>query len=81
MRIYFASRDFQSSQQVIFKIYNSDGNIIYTNYGQELGDSGVYFISVNLDFGMLFWKKEYIVIAEEINGDWKATKHLTKEEK
>lgn len=74
VRPTFASKNYVSGQQVHFKIYDSDGNLVKNQVAHEWANTGVYFLELNLNFG---GDKTYLVIAEEANGRWKASKLLT----
>ena len=70
----FASQNYVSGQQVRFKIYNDVGHLILNQFAHEWDSTGVYFLDLNLNF---CGNKTYLVIAEESNGSWKASKLLT----
>lgn len=75
VRVAFAAKNFVSGQQVRFKLYDRNENLISNSFGNEWADTGVYYKEWNLRF---FRYKPYLVLAEEENGAWKACKLLTK---
>ena len=75
VRVAFASKLFASNQQVDFKIYDKDNNLVHQSLGNEWANTGVYYVEANLSFSN---KRVYIVIATELNGTWKATKLINK---
>lgn len=77
VRISFSSRNFVSGQNVKFFVYNKNGVLIYSGFGNELGTSGIYYVEGNLSFTLL-GQEVYTIIAEEINGNWKAHRTITK---
>jgi len=71
MRIAFASKGFISGQQINFKVYDQDANIIFDNNGLEWGSTGIYYIDI-----LLSPLIHYLVIASEANNAWQATKYI-----
>jgi hypothetical protein len=66
-RFGFVAKNFQSGQQVHFLIINESNNIVFDDYGTEWGNYGVYYITYNFNSN-----KNYLIIAEESEGRWKA---------
>ena len=75
IRVSFGAKNFQSNQKVFFTVYNKRGNLIYKKFGNEWGNTGVYYLDIKLKFSF-FRNNIYLVIAEEINGNWKAFKTI-----
>lgn len=78
IRVAFASKDFVSGQQVRFKLYDWNENLIDTSFGNEWANTGVYYKNYNLNTNA---RRNYLVIAEEITGTWKACKLITKQDR
>lgn len=78
VRVAFASRNFVSGQQVRFKLYDRNEHLINTSFGNEWADTGVYYKDYNLSFG---GNRVYLVIAEEVTGNWKASKLINESDK
>ena len=74
----FASRNFISEQQIKFTVYKYNGQIICQKNGIEIGNTGVYYIELNANFNFFCFNRSYLIIAEEINGNWKSAKVFTK---
>lgn len=71
MRIVFAAKNYISGQNVNFKIYDENQNIIFDELGTEWGTTGNYYIDVSLDPTKL-----YLIVAEENSGSWKASRYI-----
>lgn len=74
VRIAFASKDYVTGQQVLFKVYDKNENLIYQGFGNEWANTGVYYLEGNLSF---LFGQTYLVMAEEVTGNWKASKIVT----
>ena len=77
IRPTFASKNYVSGQQVRFKVYSEDGSLILNQLVPEWGHTGVYSMEIKLSFT---GTKTYLVIAEEVNGHWKASKLFTEKD-
>lgn len=77
VRIAFEAKDYASGQQVLFRVFNKDNNLIYQGYGLEWGNTGVYYIEGDLDFTLA---QTYLIVALDITGEWKSTKLISKQD-
>lgn len=78
VRICFSTKNFISGQSIRFIVYDKNGNLIYNALGNEWGsNTGIYYVEGNLSFTKN-GNESYLVIAEEVNGSWKAYKSITK---
>ena len=75
IRVVFASKNFISGQQVNFTIHDNLNNIVFNGLGSEWGSTGVYFLELSL---RIRFNQFFLIIAEEVNGNWKSSKLLTK---
>lgn len=71
MRLVFASHGYVSGQDVNFKVYNSAQSLIFDGLASEFGTTGNYYIDISLEPTEL-----YLIIAEEENGAWKASRYV-----
>jgi hypothetical protein len=71
MRLVFASHGYVSGQTVIFKIYDSNQNLISNQLGTEWANTGNYYIDVSLVPTEL-----YLVVAEEQTGAWRGSRYI-----
>jgi len=78
IRVAFASKNFISGQQVRFKLYDFNENLIENSFGNEWANTGVYYKDYNLN---LNGRRTYLCIAEEVSGVWQASKLITKNDK
>jgi hypothetical protein len=77
VRVAFASKDYVSGQQVRFKVYDDDNSLIYQGFGTEWANTGVYYVEGDLNF---WFGQTYLVMAEEVTGNWKASKIVTRQD-
>jgi hypothetical protein len=68
-RFCFASKNFVSGQQVRFTIIDDSNVTVFNGLATEWGTSGTYY--VNFNFAST---KNYLIIATEITGKWKAAR-------
>lgn len=78
VRVAFASKNFVTGQQVRFKLYDRNENLIDNSFGNEWANTGVYYKDYDIN---LSGRRTYLCIAEEVSGDWKASKLITKQDK
>ncbi len=71
MRIVFAAKDFNSGVDIKFKLYDMNGVKITHKMGDEIGNLGIYYKDFDLTPG-----EQYIIIASEVGGSWKAFKYI-----